>query len=330
MITCAIIGATGLVGSTFLKVLEEKNLPIDEYELFASGKSKGKIVDFMDREYLINELTEETQKKHFTYALFSAGSEISKKYIPLFSEYGTTVIDNSSFFRMDDDVPLIVPELNMKESYGKSIISNPNCSTIQAVIALKPLDDIYNIKRIVFSTYQAVSGGGIKGINDLIDTSMGKNAKKFPYKIYNNCIPHIDDLDVDGNTKEELKMINETKKILGKPNLKITATCVRVPVFNSHAESINIEFEENFNMEDIKQILSRSPGIAYLDDISRNIYPINTFSTGKDDVFIGRVRRDTSIENGINMWVVADNIRKGAATNAVQILEELIKQYSNI
>lgn len=330
MVTCAIVGATGLVGSTFLKVLEEKKLNIDEYYLFASNRSEGKKIDFMDKEYFIHELTEEIPQNKYTYALFSAGSEISEKYVPLFVQNGTIVIDNSSRFRMEDDVPLIVPEINIEDAYDKKLIANPNCSTIQAVIALKPLDDIYKIKRVIYSTYQAVSGAGIKGINDLIDTSMGKEAKKFSYKIYNNCLPHIDDFAKDDYTKEELKMINETRKILKRPDLCITATCVRVPVFSSHAESINVEFEEDFDLDDLKQILSRSSGIAYLDDVKRCIYPLNTFVNGKDDVFIGRVRRDSSIKSGINMWVVADNVRKGAASNAVQILEKIIEHSLDI
>lgn len=330
MITCAIVGATGLVGSTFLKVLEEKNLSIDEYYLFASSKSKGKKVTFMNKEYVVEELTEDVPKKAFTYALFSAGASISREYAKKFNEYGTIVIDNSSYFRMDNDVPLVVPEINIKEAYGKLLIANPNCSTIQAAVVLYPLHKQYQIRRIVYSTYQAVSGAGINGINDLIETSLGKEPKKFPYKIYNNCIPQIDDFLDNGYTKEEEKMINETRKILNDNTMDITATCVRVPVFNSHAESINVEFKREFDIDNLKQLLATSPGIAVMDDIQNKIYPLNTFATNKDEVFVGRIRKDYSLKNTLNMWVVADNIRKGAALNAVQILEKLIEKKNNI
>ncbi|MNO95501.1 Aspartate-semialdehyde dehydrogenase [compost metagenome] len=327
MISCAIVGSTGLVGSTFLKVLEERNLDIDSYTLFASEKSKGKEVAFMNKKYIIEELTEDSfTNNKFDYALFSAGGEISKKYAPIASSTGCIVIDNSSAFRMNDDVPLVVPEVNPEDiEYTKGIISNPNCSTIQAVVALKPLHDKYTVKRVVYSTYQAVSGAGHKGVQDLVETSNGGEPKKFPYIISNNCLPHIDVFMENDYTKEEMKMIEETKKILHLPHLKVTATCVRVPVLNCHCESINIEFEKEFDILDLKQLLSNSQGIAVLDDTSRLIYPLNTFVDGKDDVFIGRIRRDYSVENGVNIWVVADNVRKGAATNAIQILEKLIE-----
>ena len=329
MITCAIVGATGLVGSTFLKVLEEKNLNIDEYFLFASSKSKGKKVTFMNKEYVIEELTDDVPQRSFTYALFSAGAKISDKYAKEFTKYGTIVIDNSSRFRMDDDIPLVVPEVNIKEAYDKLLIANPNCSTIQAVVALKPLHTQYSIRRIVYTTFQAVSGAGVNGINDLIETSLGNEPTKFPYKIYNNCLPHIDVFLDNGYTKEEEKMINETKKILNDYTIDITATCVRVPVFNSHAESINVEFKNEFDIDNLKQLLATSPGIALMDDIKKSIYPLNTFATNKDDVFVGRVRKDFSLKNTLNMWVVADNVRKSAASNAVQILEKLIERNSN-
>ncbi len=329
MITCAIVGATGLVGSTFLKVLEEKKLNIDEYYLFASSKSKGKKVTFMNKEYTIEELTEDVPERAFTYALFSAGSNTSDKYAKQFTKYGTIVIDNSSRFRMDDDVPLVVPEVNIKEAYDKLLISNPNCSTIQAVVALYPLHKMYKIRRIIYSTYQAVSGAGVNGINDLIETSLGKEPTKFPYRIYNNCLPHIDTFLDNGYTKEEEKMINETRKILNDETIDITATCVRVPVFNSHAESINVEFVNEFDIDNLKQLLAKSPGIALMDDIKNNIYPLNTFATNKDDVFVGRIRKDFSRKNSLNMWVVADNVRKGAASNAVQILEKLLERNEN-
>ena len=325
MITCAIIGATGLVGNTFLKILEEKQLPIDEYYLFASKKSKGKKITFMGKEHVVEELTHEVPKRGFTYALFSAGGNISKEFAKKFTEYGTTVIDNSSAFRMDNDVPLVVPEVNFDSIGNAKLISNPNCSTIQAMLPLYVLNKHYGLKRVVYSTYQAVSGAGKKGIDDLVNTSYGFKENKFPHKIYNNCIPHIDTFEDNGYTKEELKMINETRKILDMPNLKITATCVRVPVMNCHSESINIQLENDFDIETLKQQLAAFDNIVVLDDTRFNIYPLNAFANDKDEVFIGRIRKDDSIENGINIWVVADNIRKGAASNAIQILEKLIK-----
>lgn len=324
MISCAIVGATGLVGSMFLKVLEEKNLPIDEYYLFASNNSKGKKIRFMDKDYTVEELTHDVPKQRFTYALFSAGASISKEYAKEFTKNGTIVIDNSSAFRMDKDVPLIVPEVNFDDIKDSKLIANPNCSTIQAMLPLYVLNKKYGIKRVVFSTYQAVSGAGKKGIDDLINTSKGLKEIKFPHKIYNNCIPHIDSFEENGYTKEELKMINESRKILNLPNLNVTATCVRVPVMNSHSESINIEFYNDFDLEELKQELARFNGIVVLDEPKFNMYPLNAFADGKDEVFVGRIRKDDSVKYGINMWVVADNIRKGAASNAVQILARLI------
>ena len=227
---------------------------------------------------------------------------------------------------MDENVPLVVPEVNPEKIYeNHGIIANPNCSTIQAVVPLKPLDDKYNIKRIVYSTYQAVSGAGRYGIEDLENGQKGLPPQKFSHPIYNNCLPHIDVFLDDGYTKEEHKMINETRKILGKTNLKITATTVRVPVINSHSESINIEFEKSFDINDVINLLKNSPGIVVVDDVKNDIYPLATNATGHDEVFVGRIRRDYSIENGLNLWVVADNIRKGAASNAIQIIEKLIK-----
>lgn len=321
----AIVGATGLVGRTVLKVLEEENLPISEYKLFASKKSAGQTLNFMGRDYIVNELTESSFDEHFDFAIFSAGGDTSKKFSPIASSKGCIVIDNSSAFRMDPNVPLIVPEVNseqIKENNG--IIANPNCSTIQAVVALKPLDDKYKIKRVVYSTYQAVSGAGQKGLDDLNNGLLGKEPQKFPYPIVNNCLPHIDVFLDNGYTKEEEKMINETRKILNKPDLKVTATTVRVPVKNSHSESINIEFENSFELDDIIETLKNAPGIIVQDDVKNSIYPLDINANGHNEVFVGRIRRDFSVDNGINIWVVADNIRKGAAANAVQILEKLI------
>lgn len=324
MISCAVIGATGLVGSTFLKLIEEVKPKIDRFVFFSSKRSAGKKITVLDTEYTVQELTKDSPKEKFDFAMFFAGGKISEEYAKIFVKNGTTVIDNSSFFRMDPDVPLIVPEINLSAIGSHKLIANPNCSTIQAVVALYPLHKKYTIKRIVYSTYQAVSGAGKKGIDDLINTSKGLGNAKFPHKIYNNCIPHIDDFTPDGYTKEELKMINETHKIFNDNDIKITATCVRVPVMNCHSESINIEFENDFDIQDIKQLLANSPGIILEDDTRFNIYPLNEFANNTDDVIVGRIRRDFSVKYGINLWVVADNIRKGAASNAMQILLSLI------
>lgn len=324
MISCAVVGATGLVGSTFLKLIEEVKPNIDQFVFFASKRSAGKRITVLGKEYVIQELTEEAPKGKFNFAMFFAGGKISEKYAKLFTKEGTIVIDNSSFFRMDEDVPLVVPEINLKSIRGAKLIANPNCSTIQAVVALWPLHQKYKIKRIVYTTFQAVSGAGMKGIEDLEKTSKGEENKKFPHKIYNNCIPHIDDFTENGYTKEELKMINETHKIFGDASIKITATCVRVPVVNCHSESINVEFEKDFDLQEVRQLLVKSPGIILQDDPRFNIYPLNEFANNIDDVIVGRLRRDFSVEHGLNLWVVADNIRKGAASNAMQILLSLL------
>ena len=328
MITCAIVGATGLVGNMFLKILEEKKLENISYTLLASKKSKGKKIKFMNKEYEVEELTEKSfDNNRFNYALFSAGGEVSKKFSKIAAKNGTIVIDNSSAFRMDKDVPLVVPEVNKEDIWNhKNIIANPNCSTIQAVVALKPIYDNYGIKRIIYSTYQAVSGAGQKGIEDLKNTKEGLLPKKFFYPIYNNCLPQIDVFLENGYTKEELKMVEETKKILHNDNIKITSTCVRVPVINSHSEAINVETEKEFKIDDIKNLYKNFPGIILLDNIEQNLYPINTIANDTDLVYVGRIRRDYSEINSLNLWVVADNIRKGAAANAVQILIELLKK----
>lgn len=322
----ALVGATGLVGITARKVLEEKNLPISEYVFFASYKSAGKKINFMGKEYTVRELTENSFDEGFDFAIFSAGGETSKKYSPIAVSKGCIVVDNSSAFRMDKNVPLVVPEVNPNDiKWNNGIIANPNCSTIQAVVPLKPLDDKYKIKRIVYSTYQAVSGAGKAGVDDLENGIKGLPHKKFPYPIVNNCLPHIDVFEENGYTKEEIKMINETRKILGKPDLRVTATTVRVPVLNSHSESINVEFENEFDLNELKQLLKNSSGIIVEDNPSKNIYPLAQNANGHDEVYVGRIRRDDSVPSGINMWVVADNIRKGAASNAIQIVEKLIE-----
>lgn len=321
----ALVGATGLVGRTAIKVLEEKNLPISEYVFFASKRSAGSIMELLGQDYVVRELNEHSFDEGFDFAIFSAGGDVSRKFAPIAASKGCIVIDNSSTFRMDKNVPLVVPEVNSEDLKSNSgIIANPNCSTIQAVVALKPLDVKYAIKRIVYSTYQAVSGAGQKGVQDLQDTLNGLEPKKFPHPIANNCLPHIDVFTDSGYTKEELKMINETRKILHKPDLRVTATCVRVPVMNSHSESINVEFENDFDLEELKEVLKNSPGIILMDNPAENIYPLATRATGSDEVYIGRIRRDDSVPFGVNIWVVSDNARKGAASNAIQIMEKLM------
>lgn len=321
----AIVGATGLVGRTALKVLEEKNLPNFEYKLFCSKKSAGTTIKFLGKDYITEELTESSFDEGFDFAIFSAGGDTAKKFAPIAASKGCTVIDNSSAFRMDKDVPLVVPEVNPQDiKLNHGIIANPNCSTIQAVVCLKPLDDKYKIKRIVYSTYQAVSGAGKNGLEDLLNKSGESDLKKFPHPIYNNCLPHIDVFMDDGYTKEEHKMINETRKILGRNDIKITATTVRVPVENCHGESINIEFEDDFDLDEVKNLLKNSNGVVLLDDPENNVYPLASIANGSDSVYVGRIRRDFSQENTLNLWCVADNIRKGAASNAIQIMENML------
>jgi len=323
----AVVGATGMVGNMFLKVLAEKNLPVDNYYLFASQKSAGKVIEFLGKEYTIIELTPETIKgKNIDIALFSAGGSVSATYAPLFAAEGAIVVDNSSQWRMDPEVPLIVPEVNPEDiEWNKGIIANPNCSTIQAMLPLKALDDKYGIKRVIYSTYQAVSGAGVQGYNDLKDgLECSMLPKKFPYPIANNVIPHIDVFLDNGYTKEEMKMVNETRKILHKPDLKVTATTVRVPVFHGHSESINIEFEKPCTREGIRETLEKFKGIVVVDDVANLKYPMPIYAEGTDEVYVGRIRVDDTVESGCNIWVVADNIRKGAASNAVQIAELLI------
>ena len=321
----AVVGATGMVGRTFLKVLEEINLPAENYYLFASKRSAGSKVEFMGKEYVIEELTEQSFDREIDIALFSAGGSTSEKFAPIAASKGCVVIDNSSAWRMDPEVPLVVPEVNPEDIlWNKGIIANPNCSTIQAMVALKPLHDKYKIKRVVYSTYQAVSGAGMAGYKDLEDGLKGEAPKKFPHPIAGNCLPHIDVFLPNGYTKEEMKMVNETRKILGDDSIRITATTVRVPVFNSHSESINLEFEKDFDLDELKQVLANAPGIVVQDDPENNVYPLALTATGTNETYVGRIRRDESVENGVNLWVVADNIRKGAAANAVQIAEKLI------
>lgn len=324
-VNLAVVGATGMVGRTFLKVLKEKNFPINNLYLMASKRSAGTKLEYDGKEYIVEELTEHSFDKPIDIALFSAGGSTSEKFAPIAAAHGVIVVDNSAQWRQHPDVPLVVPEVNPEDiSWNHGIIANPNCSTIQAVAVLKPLDDKYKIKRVVYSTYQAVSGAGVAGWNDLENGLKGEAPKKFPHPIVGNCLPHIDVFMENGYTKEEMKMIWETRKILHEPDLKVTATTVRVPVFSSHSESINVEFEKPIDdIEDVKKLLAAAPDVVLVDDPANNKYPLAIDAAGTDEVYVGRIRRDESVENGINLWVVADNIRKGAATNAVQIAEIL-------
>lgn len=323
----ALVGATGVVGRTFLKVLEERDFPFENLYIMASAKSAGTTITFKGKDYVVEKLTENSFDKDIDIALFSAGGPVSEKFAPIAASHGVTVVDNSSRWRMDPQVPLIVPEVNPEDiEWNRGIIANPNCSTIQALVVLKPLHDKYTIKRVIYSTYQAVSGSGVKGISDLREGMAGRDqTTAYPHPIAGNCLPHIDVFEDNGYTKEEMKMINETHKVLGE-DIKVTATTVRVPVFDSHSESINIEFEKPFEVDEVRSLLANSPGIVVQDDPENNVYPLARSAAGTDEVYVGRVRRDFSIENGLNIWCVADNIRKGAATNTIQIAETLIKQ----
>jgi aspartate-semialdehyde dehydrogenase len=323
----AVVGATGLVGGTFLKVLEERNFPYENLYLMASSKSAGSKLGFRGREYIVEELTEHSFDKPIDIALFSAGGGTSERFAPIAAAKGDVVVDNSSAWRMDENVPLVVPEVNPQDiAKHKGIIANPNCSTIQAVVALKPLYDRYGLRRVVYSTYQAVSGTGLAGIRDLEEGLKGNDAKlAYPHAIAGNCLPHIDVFLENGYTKEEMKMVNETHKILGDGKIAVTATTVRVPVFNSHSESVNAEMLKPFELSELRALLAAAPGIVVVDDPSKNEYPLARDAAGRDEVFVGRIRRDFSVENGVNLWVVADNVRKGAATNAVQIAEKLLE-----
>ena len=327
-VNIAVVGATGMVGRTFLKVLEERDFPFDQLYCFASKKSAGEQVSCKGKTYVVEELTETSFDRDIQIALFSAGGDISKHFAPIAAAKGVIVIDNSSAWRMDPDVPLVVPEVNPEAIFKhKNIIANPNCSTIQAVVALKPLQKAYGLKRVIYSTYQAVSGSGVKGIADLEEGLKGNHlCACYPHPIAVNCIPQIDVFTENGYTKEEMKMILETQKILEDSNLKVTATTVRVPIFNGHSESINIELKESFEVADVKRLLSESPGVVVKDDPENSVYPLASTANGTDEVYVGRIRRDFSLDNGLNLWVVADNIRKGAASNAIQIAEKIIAQ----
>ena len=323
----AIVGATGLVGQTFLKVLKERNFPVEKLYLYASARSAGNTVNFVGKDYTVIELKDENIKDDIDVALFSAGGSMSKEYAPKFKAKGAIVIDNSSAWRMEKDIPLVVPEANPEALDGHNgIIANPNCSTIQVMPVLKVLADKYGLKRVVYSTYQAVAGSGQKGIDDLEANLKGEPSKNYPHQIAFNLLPHIDSFLDNGYTKEEMKMVEETRKILGLPDLKVTATCVRVPVKMGHAVSVNVELEKSFDLKDVFKAFEEKEGVVVKDDVSKNVYPMPIEAEDTDEVYVGRIRRDESVENGLNLWVVADNIRKGAATNTIQIAETLIKK----
>lgn len=322
----AVVGATGLVGNVMLKVLEERKFPVAELFPVASEKSVGKKVMFCGKEISVVSMQEAINAKP-EVAIFSAGSDVSSKYAPEFAKTGTTVIDNSSQWRMFPNVPLVVPEVNAKIlSHQNKIIANPNCSTIQLVLALAPLHEKYHIKRIVISTYQSVTGTGVKAVQQLLNEREGKKGEMaYPYPIDLNCFPHGGTFLNDGYTSEEKKLVDETRKILGCKTIQVSATVVRVPIKGGHSESVNIEFENDFTEKEVVSLLTSMPGIIVQDDPCHNIYPMPLFAEGHDEVFVGRIRRDNSREKCLNLWIVADNLRKGAATNAIQIAEYLYK-----
>lgn len=331
----AVVGATGAVGNEMINVLEQRGFPVNEIKLLASTRSAGTKLKFRGEEVAVELLTEDAFSG-VEIGLFSAGGSISEKFAPIAAREGCVVIDNTSAFRMDPQVPLVVPEVNahaISQYTGKNIIANPNCSTIQMVVVLKPIHDVAGIKRVVVSTYQAVSGTGKEAIEELAQQTQAIFSQQevkvdvYPHQIAFNCLPHIDVFLENGYTKEEMKMVNETKKIMEDDSIRVTATTVRVPVFYGHSESVNIETEKKMTPQEVRNLLAKSPGVVVEDDPSLFKYPLATYSAGKDETFVGRIREDESIETGINMWIVSDNIRKGAALNAVQIAEILLDKY---
>jgi aspartate-semialdehyde dehydrogenase len=332
----AIAGATGAVGLELIKVLQQREFPVGSIKLLASERSEGKDLPFASRPVKVERLTQDSFKG-MEVALFSAGAPRSLAFAPAAAAAGAVVVDNSSAFRMDPEIPLVVPEVNAQaiSQYKKrGIIANPNCSTIQMVVALKPIHDVARIKRIVVSTYQAVSGTGLKAIEELLKQSQAvlNNSKDiqrrvYPHQIAFNCLPQIDAFLENGYTKEEMKMVHETQKIMEDPTIRVTATTVRVPVIHSHSESVNIQTEKKITAREVKEILARAPGVVVVDNPALSEYPLAIHAAGRDETFVGRIREDESIPNGINLWIVSDNVRKGAALNAVQIAEILIEKY---
>ena len=321
----AVVGATGLVGSKMLQVLDEHKVQIDELIVAASERSMGKEIVFQGKTHKVVSVDVAIEKRP-NIAIFSAGAAASKQYAPRFAANGTFVVDNSSAWRMEKDVPLVVPEINADTiTKDTHIIANPNCSTIQMVMALAPIHKAYGIKRIVVSTYQSVSGSGQKGVNQLKAERAGNSASFYPHPIDLNILPHIDSFLDNGYTKEEMKMVNETRKILRDADIAVSATTVRVPVWGGHSESVNVELKRPYELTEARALIASMPGVVVQDDPENNVYPMPLYAEGKDEVFVGRIRRDFSVENGLNFWCVADNLRKGAATNAVQIAQYLIK-----
>jgi len=331
----AVVGATGAVGNEMVSILEERNFPVNKLKLLASPRGAGTKMEFKGKSYTV-EVLNENSFEGIDIGLFSAGGSVSEKFAPIAAKAGCVVIDNTSAFRMDPQVPLVVPEVNahaISQYRNKNIIANPNCSTIQMVVVLKPIHDVARIKRVVVSTYQAVSGTGKRAIQELENQVIAiynqQEIKKevYPHQIAFNCLPHIDVFFDNGYTKEEMKMVNETKKIMEDDSIRVTATTVRVPVFYGHSESVNIETEKKITANEVREILSKAPGVVVVDNPKKFEYPLPIYAAGRDETFVGRIREDESIPNGINMWIVADNIRKGAALNAVQIAEILIQKY---
>ena len=322
-VNVAVVGASGLVGRKIREILEERNFPVEKLFAFASKKSAGTKIEYAGREVIIEELKEDSfDGRGIDIALFAAGGSVSEKYIPLAIKNNIKVVDNSSFFRMDKNVPLVIPEVNPDDiKEDDMLIANPNCSTIQSVLAISKIHRDFGIERIIYNTYQAVSGGGERALEDLYE----KKNEHWKYKIYDNVLPQIDVFLDNGYTKEEMKMIDETRKILDDQDLKITATAIRVPVSNSHGVSINLKLKKDFNLDEIRQTIKATPGVVLEDDIKEEIYPMPAFVSGKDEVFVGRIREDYSCERSLNLWTVADNIRKGAALNAIEIAELLVE-----
>ncbi|WP_031544707.1 aspartate-semialdehyde dehydrogenase [Salinicoccus luteus] len=327
MVKVAIVGATGVVGSKMIEMFEQYEIAADELVLFSSPRSAGKEVQVQGRTYTVRELTEEATKEGFDYVIMSAGGGTSKHFAPLFEEGGAIVIDNSSQWRMHEDIDLIVPEIN-RPVLDRRIIANPNCSTIQSVVALQPLKEKFGLKRVHYTTYQAVSGSGVGGLRDLEEGAKGEAPTTYPHPIHDNVLPHIDVFLEDGYTKEERKMIDETQKILSQPDLAVTATCVRVPVTNSHAVQINVTLDRDATVDEVREVFKGIPHIKLVDNPENNEYPTPLESTGKSEVFVGRIRKDESLDNTFHIWCTADNLLKGAAQNTVQILKMMMETES--
>ncbi|MCM3103979.1 aspartate-semialdehyde dehydrogenase [Staphylococcus warneri] len=324
MTKLAVVGATGLVGTKMLETLDRKEIPFNELVLFSSARSAGQKIEFKGKTYTVQELTDEAASEHFDYVLMSAGGGTSEHFAPLYEQAGAIVIDNSSQWRMTEDVDLVVPEVN-EPHFTRGIIANPNCSTIQSVVPLKVLQDAFGLSRVAYTTYQAVSGSGVKGKRDLSEGANGKAPEAYPHPIYNNVLPHIDVFLENGYTKEEQKMIDETRKILNDKDLKVTATCVRVPVQDSHSVEMDVTLNQDTTVEAIQELFDKDDRVVLVDNPAKNEYPLAIHSTGKDDVFVGRIRRDDTLDNTFHVWCTSDNLLKGAALNAVQVLEQVLK-----